>query len=143
MLSHREIAFAYYVDGHQIYNTNSCSMQDIIYTIYGREVYDNLVEVNYQNDNILVNGFVTKPKISKSNRTYQTLFINGRTVENFLISSAVQSVYDAFLMKGRFPVYVVSITVPTDSVYVNVHPSKREVKFDNPNKMFSIVRKAV
>ncbi len=143
MLSHSDIAFAYYVDGKQVYNTTSCSMQDIIYTIYGREVYDNLVEVNYQNDNILVRGFVTKPKISKSNRTYQTLFINGRTVENFLISSAVQSVYEAFLMKGRFPVYVLSITVPTDSVDVNVHPSKREVKFDNPNKMFSIVRKAV
>ena len=143
MLSHSDIAFTYYIDGKLVYNTTACSMQDIIYTIYGKEVYDNLVEVNYTSEDITVKGYVTKPKLSKSNRTYQTLFINGRVVENFLVSSAVQSVYEAFLMKGRFPVYVLSITVPANSVDVNVHPSKKEVRFDNPNKIFSIMRKAV
>ncbi len=143
MLSHSDIAFTYYIDGKLVYNTTACSMQDIIYTIYGKEVYDNLVEVNYTSEDITVKGYVTKPKLSKSNRTYQTLFINGRVVENFLVSSAVQSVYEAFLMKGRFPVYVLSIIVPANSVDVNVHPSKKEVRFDNPNKIFSIMRKAV
>ena len=143
MLSNSEIAFSYYIDGKQVYNTTSCSMRDIIYTIYGREVYDNLIELNYQDDGYKVSGFVTKPKISKSNRTYQTLFVNGRFVENYLISSAVQSVYESFLMKGRFPVYVISLSLPIDCVDVNVHPSKREVKFDNPNKIFSLIRKAV
>ena len=143
MLSNSHIAFAYYVDGKQVFNTTSCDMQDIIYTIYGKEVYDNLVELNYEDDGYKISGYVTKPKISKSNRTYQTLFVNGRCVENFLISNAVQSVYETFLMKGRFPVYVISITLPADCVDVNVHPSKKEVKFENPNKMFSMVRKAV
>lgn len=143
MLSNSNIAFQYYVDGKQIYNTTSCSMQDIIYTIYGRDVYENLIEVNYEEDGFKIGGFVTKPKISKSNRTYQTLFVNGRCVENFLISNAVQGVYESFLMKGRFPVYVLSILLPADCVDVNVHPSKKEVKFDNPNKMFSMVRRAV
>lgn len=143
MLSNSHIAFAYYVDGKQVYNTTSCDMQDIIYTIYGKEVYDNLVELNYEDSGYKISGYVTKPKISKSNRTYQTLFVNGRCVENFLISNAVQSVYETFLMKGRFPVYVISITLPADCVDVNVHPSKKEVKFENPNRMFSMVRKAV
>ena len=143
MLSHSDIAFNYYIDGKLVYNTTSCSMQDIIYTIYGNEVYENLIEVNYSSEGIKVTGFVTKPKISKSNRTYQTLFVNGRTVENFLISNAVQSVYESFLMKGRFPIYVLSIDVSPKCVDVNVHPSKKEVKFDNPNKIFGIVRKAV
>lgn len=143
MLSHSDISFIYYVDGKEIYNTTSCSMQDIIYTIYGREVYENLIEVDYQDNGYRVGGFITKPKISKSNRTYQTLFINGRWVENYLISQAVQGVYESFLMKGRFPIYVLSITLPCDCVDVNVHPSKREVKFENPNKIFSIIRKSV
>lgn len=143
MLSNSNIAFQYYVDGKQVYNTTSCSMQDIIYTIYGRDVYENLIEVNYEEDGFKIGGFVTKPKISKSNRTYQTLFVNGRCVENFLISNAVQGVYESFLMKGRFPVYVLSILLPADCVDVNVHPSKKEVKFDNPNKMFSMVRRGV
>ena len=143
MLSNSNIAFTYYVDGKLIYNTKSCSMQDIIYTIYGREVYENLVEVNFEDRGYKIFGYVTKPKISKSNRTYQNLFINGRCVENFLISNAVQSVFEAFLMRGRFPVYVLSITLPPNCVDVNVHPSKKEVKFENPNMIFSMVRQAV
>lgn len=143
MLSNSNISFQYYVDGILVYNTTSCSMQDIIYTIYGREVYDNLVEVEYEENGYKVQGFVTKPKISKSNRTYQSLFVNGRNVENYLISNAVQSVFETFLMKGRFPVYVLSITLPTDCIDVNVHPSKKEVKFDNPNKIYGLVRRAI
>lgn len=143
MLSNSNIAFQYYVDGKQIYNTTSCSMQDIIYTIYGKDVYDNLAPVRYEENGYLIHGFVTKPKISKSNRTSQTVFVNGRTVENFIISSAVNGVFESFLMKGRFPVFVISIQVPPDCVDVNMHPSKKEVKFDNPNRIFSMVRKAV
>ena len=143
MLSNSHIAFSYYVDGKLIYNTTSCNMQYIIYTIYCKEVYDNIIELNYEDSGYRISGYITKPKISKSNRTYQTLFVNGRCVENFLISNAVQSVFESFLMKGRFPVYVISISLPADCVDVNVHPSKKEVKFENPNRMFSMVRKAV
>ena len=143
MLSNPELAFSYYVDGKQIYNTKSCSMSDIIYTIYGKEIYDNLIPVNLTENGFTLTGYVTKPKVCKSNRTYQTLFVNGRYVENYLISSAVQGVYESFLMKGKFPVYVLSLKLPADCVDVNVHPSKREVKFDNPNRIYSIVRRAV
>lgn len=143
MLSHSDIAFTYYVDGKMVYNTTSCVMQDIIYTIYGRDVYENLVEVNHEEDGIKLSGFITKPNLSKSNRTYQSLFVNGRYVENFLVSSSVQGVYESFLMKGRFPIYVLKLDVPTDCVDVNVHPSKREVKFENSNKIFGLVRRAI
>ncbi len=143
MLSFSDISFQYYVDGKMIYNTTSCSMSDIIYTIYGNEIYQNLVEINHEENGFLVKGFITKPKISKSNRTYQTLFVNNRYVENQLISACIQNIYSTFLMKGRFPVYVISISVPPENVDVNVHPSKREVKFDNPNKVYGIIRRAV
>jgi len=143
MLSNSKISFQYYVDGKLIYNTISSSMQDIIYTIYGKDVYDNLVEVRYEENGYLIYGYITKPKISKSNRTSQTIFVNGRTVENYLISSAVNGVFESFLMKGRFPLFVLSIQLPPNSVDVNMHPSKKEVKFDNPNKIFSMVRKAI
>lgn len=143
MLSHPEIAFQYYIDGKQVYNTRCSSMQDIIYTIYGREVFDSLIEVDYQERDYHLVGYITKPKISKSNRTFQTLFVNSRYVENFLISSAVQGVYESFLMKGKFPVYVLNLTVPADSVDVNVHPSKREIKFENSSWIFGFVRRAV
>jgi len=143
MLANSHISFQYYIDGKQIYNTTSCSMKDTIYSIYGKEVYDSLIEVNFERDGFKVSGYITKPSITKANRTYQTLFVNGRNVENYLISNCISNVYSTFLMKGRFPVYVLSIIVPMDCVDVNVHPSKREVKFDNPNRIYGLVSSAV
>lgn len=143
MLSNSKIAFQYYVDGKLIYNTVSCSMSDIIYTIYGNEVYQNLVEVRYEEDGYLIYGYVTKPKISKSNRTYQTLFVNGRCVENSMISSSIQDVFSMFLMKGRFPVYVLSLQLPPDCVDVNVHPSKKEVRFENTSRIYGMFKRAI
>lgn len=143
LLSRSDICFKYFVDGKLIYNTTSCSMQDIIYTIYGREVYDNLIKIDYQEDDYKLDGFVTKPSYSKSNRSYQTFFVNKRYVENYIVSSAVQNVFESFLMKGRFPFYVLNLTLPLDCVDVNVHPSKKEVKFENSNRIFSLVRRAI
>lgn len=143
MLSFCNIAFEYYVDGKQVYNTTSCSMSDIIYTIYGKEIYDNLVKLEYEENGYTIDGFVVKPKVSKTNRTYQTLFVNDRFVENALISTCLSNIYSSFLMKGRFPIYVIKLGVPANNVDVNVHPSKREVKFENPNMIYGIVRRAV
>ena len=143
MLCRSDICFKYFVDGKMIYNTTSCSMQDIIYTIYGKEVYDNLLPVNLEQDGFVLQGYVSKPAYSRSNRTFQSFFVNKRYVENYIVSSAVQSVFESFLMKGRFPFYVLTLSVPVDSVDVNVHPSKKEVKFENPNKIFTLVRMAI
>ncbi len=143
MLSFSNIAFQYYVDGKQVYNTSSCSMSDIIYTIYGNEVYNNLVELNYEEGDIKVKGYITKPKCSKSNRTYQTLFVNNRYVENSLVSACITNIYSSFLMKGRFPVYVIMLEIPPENVDVNVHPSKREVRFENHNRIYGLLTRAV
>ena len=143
MLAHPEISFTYIVDGKQVYNTISGELSDIIYTIYGREVYDNLIKVDYTEADISLKGYVVSPKLSKPNRTYQTLFVNNRYVENYLVSGCIQGVYEPFLMKGKFPIYVLNIILPADSVDVNVHPTKKEVKFENPNAIFGFIRRAI
>lgn len=143
MLAHPEISFLYVVDGKQIYNTISSELSDIIYTIYGKEVYDNLIKIDAEEDGMRLSGFIISPKYSKVNRTNQTLFVNGRYVENYLVSSAVQGAFEPFLMKGRFPIYILSLTMPSDTVDVNIHPTKREVKFENSNKVFGFVRRQI
>lgn len=143
MLAHPEISFLYVADGKQIYNTISTELSDIIYTIYGKEIYNNLIKVEAEEDGISLSGFVVSPKFSRSNRTYQTLFVNGRFVENYLVSSAVQGAFDPFLMKGRFPIYVLGLKINPEIVDVNIHPTKKEVKFQNPNAIFSFVLGAV
>jgi len=143
MLAHPEIAFSYIVDGKQVYNTLSGELGDIIYIIYGREVYDNLIKIDYEEGDLKLKGYVVSPKLSKPNRTYQTLFVNSRYVENYMISSAISGVYESFLMKGKFPIYVLNLILPEDSVDVNVHPSKREVKFENSSKIFGFIIRAI
>lgn len=143
MLAHPEISFLYVVDGKQIYNTISSELSDIIYTIYGKEVYDNLIKIDAEEDGMRLSGFIISPKYSKVNRTNQTLFVNGRYVENYLVSSAVQGAFEPFLMKGRFPIYILSLTMPSDTVDVNIHPTKREVKFENSNRVFGFVRRQI
>lgn len=143
MLAHPEISFLYVVDGKQIYNTISSELSDIIYTIYGKEVYENLIKIDAEEDGMRLSGFIISPKYSKVNRTNQTLFVNGRYVENYLVSSAVQGAFEPFLMKGRFPIYILSLTMPSDTVDVNIHPTKREVKFENPNRVFGFVRRQI
>lgn len=143
MLCRSDICFKYFIDGKLVYNTTSCSLKDIIYTIYGKEVYQSLLPVELKQENFVLHGFVSKPSYSRANRTNQSFFVNRRYVENYTVSSAVQSVYENFLMKGRFPFFALFLEIPTDSVDVNVHPSKKEVKFDNPGKVFTLVRTAV
>lgn len=143
MLAHPEISFEYYADEKCIYNSSIGSLKDIIYLIYGREVYESLLEVDLKSEGMEITGYISSPKVSKPNRTYQTLFVNGRYVINYQISASIQSAYESFLMKNRFPVYVLNIKMPLDKVDVNVHPNKKEVKFQESGKVFIMVRRAV
>ncbi|MDD2445245.1 MAG: DNA mismatch repair endonuclease MutL [Clostridia bacterium] len=137
MLSNPNISIKYITDGKMIYNTTGSGLYDIIYTIYGKDISNNLIPVNIKRGEFNLIGYIGKPEISKSNRTYQTLMINNRVVQNFLINNAVTSAYENYLMKNRFPFFVLNLRMPFDNVDVNVHPSKQEVKFERPNFIYS------
>lgn len=143
MLSNSNINFKYIVDNKLVYNTTNCSLLDIIYTIYGRDIAENMIEVNYQKGDYIVYGYVSKPSYCKSNRTYQSLFVNGRYCINQIISASISRAYETFLMKGKFPIYVLFLTLPTDSVDVNVHPNKLEVKFENSQHIYGLFNDAI
>ena len=143
MLARPDVSFEYIVDDKQIYKTTSSSLKDVIYLIYGREVYENLLTLNLKMDDVEVSGYISAPKLSKPNRTAQTLFVNGRYVENYQVSACIQGAYSSFLMKGRFPIYVINLKIPFEKVDVNVHPNKKEVKFEENSKVFMAIRRAV
>lgn len=143
MLAHPEIDLQYFVDGKSVYSHQGGSLEEVIYLIYGKEVFDKLLSLEHEEDGIKIGGFIVSPKLSRPNRTYQSLFVNGRYVENYMISACVSGAFEHFLMKGRFPIYVIKLDVPFDRVDVNVHPNKKEVKFDNSSRIFGILRRAV
>ena len=143
ILSHCDISFKYIVDGKLIYNTTTSNLLDNIYTIYGKDIAEGVVEVNYNIGDYYINGYITKPELGKANRTYQNLFVNNRFCINPLISTAVQNAYDNFTMKGKFPLYVLFLSLPQSQVDVNVHPNKLEVKFVDTHKIYQLANDAI
>ena len=143
MLANPNIKFKYIVDDKLIYNTTNCTLIDIIYTIYGKDVSSNMIEVNYKKGDYLIYGYISKPTFCKSNRTYQTLFVNKRYCINQMVSTSIANAYDTFLMKGKFPVYVLFLQMPQNSLDVNVHPNKLEVKFENSQLIYGLFNNAV
>ena len=143
MLSHTNVNFKYIVDDEIKYNTTNCDIIDVIYAIYGKDVANNLIEVNYISGDYKVEGYISKPTVAKNNRTYQSLFVNKRYCTNALISASISKAYEGYLMKGKFPLYVLFLTMPQNSLDVNVHPNKLEVKFENSSHIFMLFNNAV
>lgn len=143
ILANDNISFKYTVDNKIIYNTLSCSVIDNIYTIYGKELANNMLSVDYNIANYIVKGYISKPENGKANRSYQSLFVNNRFCNNALVSTAVSNAYDNFTMKGKFPAYVLYLTLPQNEIDVNVHPSKLEVKFSDTQKIYKVFNDAV
>lgn len=136
MLANPEISFKYIVEGKIIYNSVLNGLTEKVFMIYGKETVDNLIPINYSEDYYSLNGFISKPTFCKSNKTYQTLIVNGRYVNNSLVSVAIVNAYENFLMKGKFPLFILNFKLKSDDIDVNVHPSKMEVKFREPRQIY-------
>ncbi len=143
ILANPKIKFTYIIDGEIYYKTNGTNLEDAIYLIYKKDCLNNLIKVDYSNDEISINGYISKPTYTKSNRTYQTLIINGRYVINSLISTSIQNAYGSSLMKGQFPFYVLNFNLPNNLLDVNVHPNKLDVKFENTQKIYGYFYTAI
>ena len=143
ILGNPKIQFTYIVDGVVKYQTTSGFLIDALRSLYGEELVENLVKVSTQVDDITLNGYISGPNYSKNNSTYQSLFVNGRSVDCPDLMLAVKNAYYDVLMKGKYPVFVLYLNIPYDKVDINVHPKKSLVKFEDSSKLFGIVYKAV
>ncbi len=143
-LSHPEIAFKFIRDGKIVLNTpGNGKIYSAIYCVYGKEFIKNMVEVDYELNNIKVTGFVSKPIYSKPTKNMQHFFVNKRYVKSKLGSSALEEAFKNSVMVGKFPYCVIYIEISPQLVDVNVHPSKTEVKFVNDKSVFEAIYYAV
>ena len=117
---------------------------EVLAKVYSLELAQQMIPVTKaSSQGITVSGFVGAPFVNRSNRREITLFVNGRWIQDVSLGSAVIQAYHSFLMVGRFPIVVISIDVPPESVDVNVHPTKAEIRFEDPGLVFSIVQRAI
>lgn len=143
ILSHPEISFTYIADGRRVFESSGKTSREAMFAIYGKSAIDETLSVALQRGEYKVEGFVGRPSYCKPNRTYQTLIINGRYVINQTVATAVTNAFGEMLMKRKYPFYVLYLTLPSDSVDVNVHPNKLDVRFENNNLIYSLFFEAV
>lgn len=143
-LGHPEIAIKYINNGNTIMQTNgNGDVRSAILYIYGKQIADQMLKIQYAKDGFRVEGYAAKPELSRGNRNYENFFINGRFIKSSTVQNAVEDAYKGKLMVGKFPVFVLNLNVPANTVDVNVHPTKLEVRFSDENLIYDIMYNAV
>lgn len=143
ILARPEISFRYESDGKTVYETyGDGNLFNSVFCVYGATVAEKLVAVDYDNGYMKVEGYLGLPEISRNNRSFQTVFINGRSIRSASVSAAVAQAYDTRLMIGKFPFFVLNLSLAPQEVDVNVHPTKAEVRFADENRVFTSVSAA-
>lgn len=118
-------------------------LKDVIYSLYGRDIVNKLIEINYEKDGLIISGFIGKPEINRGNRNYETFFVNGRYIKSSMISKSIEDAYKSYVMQHKFPFAVLHFTLDGALVDVNVHPTKMELRFQNQNEIFQNIYECI
>lgn len=143
-LSHPETSFRFINNKKLVFATPGTNkLDDAIASVYGHKIAKEILPISFNEDGIEVTGYLSKPSILKSNRNWQTFVVNSRVVQSRFISKAIDSAYHSLLPKIGYPLVVINVKVPIDSIDVNVHPQKSEVKFSNEQLIYRLIYRAV
>ena len=130
-------------DKEVLHTPGDGDLQGAIRALYGRNVAQELLTVNFADPQIKITGFIGKPTLLRGNRAWQTLFVNGRSIGNKMLAKAIDHAYQSQIPKSGFPFAVLNITIDTASVDVNVHPQKSEIKFSDESLVYKAMFKAL
>ena len=143
-LVHPEISIKLINSGKTVIQTNgNGDLKTVIYSIYGKDIANGVMEVNYTYEDINVKGVIGKPEIARSNRSNQLFFVNKRYIKDKILTSATEQAYKGLIPIGKFGFVVLNLSINPAKVDVNVHPAKLEVRFEEENKIFQAIYHAI
>ena len=143
-LVHPEISLKLINSGKVIIQTSgNGDMKSVIYSIYGKDIAENIIQVNYDYEDIKITGVIGKPVIARSNRSNQLFFVNKRYIKDKTLTSAAEQGYKGLLTIGKYGFLVLNMEMNPQKVDVNVHPAKLEVRFEDENKVFKAIYHAI
>lgn len=143
-ISHPEIAFIFIRDNRMDFHSDGTGdLLTAIHAVYGKEFAGDLIPVSGEQNGISVQGYVIKPLYAKTNRSFQNFFVNTRYVRSVTCRVALESAYENLLMTNKFPACVLLLSMPPDTLDVNIHPTKAEVRFSDERKVIDAVYQAV
>lgn len=118
-------------------------LKTVIYTIYGKEIAEGLLKVNYEYEGIRVTGAIGKPEIARNNRSYQMFFVNKRYIKDKTLSAGVEQAFKGLIPIGKYGVVILNIEIEPNKIDVNVHPTKLEIRFQEEQKVFKAIYHSV
>ena len=139
LLARPEISFTYLADGKVKYRSFGDGLAAALIAVYGASTLENCLEIRAEKHGIRLHGFLGNRNFYKANRSYQSLFVNGRSVVNQTVGAAITNAYASYLMKRQYPFYVFFLDVPPEVVDVNVHPNKADVRFADNQIIYGCV----
>lgn len=143
-LSHPHISIKFLQNGQIRFHTSgNGNLKEIIYRIYGRDIADGIVPFQLEGEGFSVEGFLGRPELNRASRNFETCFVNGRYVKNDVISRAMEEGYRTYLMQHKFPFFVLHFTMDPDTIDVNVHPAKMEIRLIHGKELYEQLSKAV
>ncbi|MBC5863533.1 DNA mismatch repair endonuclease MutL [Flavobacterium turcicum] len=142
-LAHPSIYFTFYHNGSEMFNLPPASFRQRIVGIFSGKTNEKLVPVQEETDIVTIQGFVSKPEFAKKSRGEQFFFVNDRYIKSGYLHHAVMSAYDGILKDGAQPSYFLYLQVPPNTIDINIHPTKTEIKFDDEHALYAILRAAI
>ena len=143
-LVNKNIAFKFINNGKTIIQTNGDGdSKNVIYSVFGKDVAEAILDVDYELDGIKITGVVGKPEISRSNRNGQLFFVNNRYIKDKTLSAAADQAFKGMIPINKYGFLVLNIHINPELVDVNVHPAKLEVRFEEESKVFKAVYHAI
>lgn len=149
-LTYPKIAFSFEHNGNEVFKLpagsskqwNSNTRQRVV-NIMGKSTNEKLVPIHEETDILSIKGFITKPSFAKKKKGEQFFFVNNRFIKSPYLHHAVINAYDGLLNQGAHPSYFLYLEVPKNSVDINIHPTKTEIKFDNERDLYAIIRSTI
>lgn len=136
-LVREDISFELIIDGkRKFYSNGDFNLKNVIYSLYGKEIVSNLIEVDDDYNDIKVSGYIARPIIARNTRNDEIYFVNNRYIKDKTISKAIEGAYEEYLMQHKFPLVILKISIDSSKVDVNVHPKKMEVRFSNDEYVY-------
>ncbi|MGK0455090.1 MAG: DNA mismatch repair protein MutL [Paraglaciecola sp.] len=142
-LAHPVISFLLHHNNNEVYHLKSSNLRKRIVAIFGGKMNEKLVPINEQTDIVSINGFIAKPEFSKRKRGEQFFFVNDRFIKSSYLNHAVVNAFDGLLEQGSHPSYFLYLTVPPNTIDINIHPTKTEIKFDNEKALYAMLRATI
>ncbi len=139
-----DVAFKVLVNGQiKLQSPGNGKLEDAVYRVFGRELIGDLMPIHLEDNEVIVEGFIAKPVVSRGNRNFEHFFINGRYITSTFLSKCVEEAYKSFVMQHKFPFVLLNIRMNPSDVDVNVHPTKMEVRFSDEIRLYDLLYKGI